>query len=83
MCLSPFLYLTQAILSDRYHGITYGYVYLYEYVSVSMCLTGTMAYMSPERIEGGMYGVSADVWSLGLALLTLALGRLPIPTHDG
>lgn len=45
--------------------------------------TGTMAYMSPERIEGGLYGVNADVWSLGLSLLTLALGRLPIPTHDG
>ena len=38
---------------------------------------GTGAYMSPERIQGGRYSVQCDVWSLGLTLLELGLGRYP------
>jgi serine/threonine protein kinase len=38
---------------------------------------GTYTYMSPERIGGLPYGYAADVWSLGLSLLTLVLGAFP------
>ena len=38
---------------------------------------GTFMYMSPERIKGEEYSFKADVWSLGLSLLTCALARFP------
>ena len=43
---------------------------------------GTMVYMSPERLAasasaGGGYSFAADIWSLGLSLLSVALGRYP------
>lgn len=44
---------------------------------------GTSAYLSPERIDpsssnNGQYnGYSADVWSMGLTLLELSMGRFP------
>eukprot|EP01041_Mallomonas_annulata_P004307 gene4307-8567_t len=44
---------------------------------------GTVTYMAPERIDGRDYSYPSDVWSLGLALLTLALGRLPLDTNGG
>ena len=40
---------------------------------------GTNAYMSPERIQGVGYGMSSDIWSLGLSLLEMVLGRFPFP----
>lgn len=36
---------------------------------------GTLYYMSPERIQGGEYGVKSDVWSMGIMLIELARGR--------
>lgn len=39
--------------------------------------------MSPERIQGNDYSYSSDVWSLGLSLMTVALGKLPISTKAG
>ncbi|KAG9100857.1 MAP kinase kinase (MEK) [Ceratobasidium sp. UAMH 11750] len=33
--------------------------------------------MSPERIQGAQYTVKSDVWSLGISLIELALGRFP------
>lgn len=44
---------------------------------------GTVTYMSPERINGDEYSYSSDVWSLGMMLLTTALGRLPFGTDKG
>ncbi|CAM9775146.1 unnamed protein product, partial [Ectocarpus sp. 12 AP-2014] len=44
---------------------------------------GTITYMSPERINGDEYSYSADVWSLGMMMLTTALGRLPFETKKG
>ncbi|GJN29431.1 hypothetical protein PR202_gb17657 [Eleusine coracana subsp. coracana] len=44
---------------------------------------GTMAYMSPERLDsnitaGGAYnGYAADIWSFGLTILQLHLGNFP------
>jgi hypothetical protein len=39
--------------------------------------------MSPERINGEAYSTPADVWSLGLSLMTVALGKLPLATSGG
>ena len=36
-----------------------------------------MQYMAPERISGETYTFSSDLWSAGVTLLTLALGRYP------
>jgi serine/threonine protein kinase len=39
---------------------------------------GSASYMSPERLRGGAYGPTSDVWSLGVLLFQLALcGRHP------
>uniref|UniRef100_A0AC34FET8 Protein kinase domain-containing protein n=1 Tax=Panagrolaimus sp. ES5 TaxID=591445 RepID=A0AC34FET8_9BILA len=35
---------------------------------------GTAIYLPPERIKGGAYSVSSDVWSFGLSLTEMALG---------
>jgi len=47
--------------------------------SVANTFVGTSHYMSPERIMGGAYSVKSDVWSLGITLQELALGRFPFP----
>ncbi|CAM9981878.1 unnamed protein product [Choristocarpus tenellus] len=39
--------------------------------------------MSPERIRGEDYSYASDVWSLGLSLLTTALGKLPFSNKAG
>lgn len=39
---------------------------------------GTCLFMSPERIKGEEHGFDSDIWSLGLSLAQLALGRNPI-----
>ncbi|CAM9441860.1 unnamed protein product [Scytosiphon promiscuus] len=44
---------------------------------------GTAVYMSPERLQGEPYGPAADVWSLGLSLLTLAIGQYPLEVIGG
>jgi len=38
--------------------------------------------MSPERIQGAEYTVRSDVWSLGITLIELALGRFPFSAND-
>ncbi|ORC93123.1 protein kinase [Trypanosoma theileri] len=38
---------------------------------------GTLVYMSPERLKGEAYSLSVDIWSLGLVIAELALGRCP------
>ena len=39
---------------------------------------GTNAYMAPERILGGDYRIHSDIWSLGLTIVELAIGRFPL-----
>lgn len=43
---------------------------------------GTVTYMSPERLNGDEYSYSSDVWSLGMMILTTALGGLPFETNN-
>ena len=37
----------------------------------SKTAVGTRSYMSPERIEGGKYGIKSDVWGIGLIVYEL------------
>ncbi|OMH86395.1 Dual specificity mitogen-activated protein kinase kinase dSOR1 [Zancudomyces culisetae] len=41
--------------------------------------TGKIMARKPERIQGFGYAVQSDVWSLGLTILEVALGRFPFP----
>lgn len=45
--------------------------------SIADTFVGTSTYMSPERIQGGVYSVKGDVWSLGLMLIEVATGKFP------
>ncbi|PWN18849.1 Pkinase-domain-containing protein [Microstroma glucosiphilum] len=45
--------------------------------SIADTFVGTSTYMSPERIQGDQYSVKSDVWSLGITIIELALGRFP------
>lgn len=38
--------------------------------------------IQPERIQGAQYTVKSDVWSLGISLIELALGRFPFSESD-
>ncbi|GJP44656.1 hypothetical protein CLOM_g4021 [Closterium sp. NIES-68] len=43
---------------------------------------GTPGYMAPEVVLGKSYGLSADVWSLGVVLHALLFGELPVHKQD-
>lgn len=51
--------------------------------SIADTFVGTSTYMSPERIQGDQYSVKSDVWSLGISVIELALGRFPFSDDDG
>jgi mitogen-activated protein kinase kinase len=50
--------------------------------SVANTFVGTSTYMAPERIQGGAYTVKSDVWSVGLTIMELAVGRFPFDQND-
>lgn len=50
--------------------------------SMANSFVGTRSYMSPERLQGTNYSVRSDLWSLGLSLVELAIGRYPIPETE-
>lgn len=52
---------------------------MHEETNQCQTFVGTIVYMSPERIAGQPYSYTSDIWSLGLSLLSLALGRYAIP----
>jgi serine/threonine protein kinase len=39
--------------------------------------------IKPERILGSPYSVKSDVWSLGITLMELSLGKFPFASSDG
>ncbi|KAJ3414303.1 MAP kinase kinase Wis1 [Chytridiales sp. JEL 0842] len=46
---------------------------------------GCQSYMAPERISvenAGTYTVQSDVWSLGLSVVEMALGKYPYPSEQ-
>lgn len=50
--------------------------------SVAETFVGTGTYMAPERIQGSPYTVKSDVWSVGLTLMELAIGKFPFNSAD-
>ncbi|KAF2084297.1 MAP kinase [Saccharata proteae CBS 121410] len=50
--------------------------------SVAETFVGTGTYMAPERIQGAKYTVKSDVWSVGLTLMELAIGKFPFMNND-
>ena len=50
--------------------------------SVTHTFVGTNAYMAPERILAQSYSVKSDVWSLGISVMELAIGRFPYPADE-
>ena len=40
----------------------------------------TFSFFQPERLTGARYSIHSDVWSFGLSLVELVVGRFPIPT---
>jgi serine/threonine protein kinase len=47
-------------------------------------ITGkTNYYLSPERLSSAGYTASADIWSIGVVICSLALGHVPWPVNDG
>jgi mitogen-activated protein kinase kinase len=45
--------------------------------SIADSFVGTSTYMSPEKVQGAPYTVTADVWSFGLMMVELATGTFP------
>ncbi|ORC93590.1 putative protein kinase [Trypanosoma theileri] len=43
---------------------------------------GTATYMSPERIQGRTYSTPSDIWSVGVLIAQLLLGRFPFPSAE-
>lgn len=50
--------------------------------SVADTFVGTGTYMAPERIQGSPYTVKSDVWSVGLTLMELAIGKFPFSVDN-
>ncbi|XP_028411798.1 dual specificity mitogen-activated protein kinase kinase 1-like [Dendronephthya gigantea] len=47
--------------------------------SMANSFVGTRSYMAPERLQGNIYSIQSDIWSLGLSLVEMAIGRYPVP----
>lgn len=50
--------------------------------SIADTFVGTSTYMAPERIQGERYTVKSDVWSFGLTIMELAIGKFPFATNE-
>lgn len=50
--------------------------------SIADTFVGTSTYMAPERIQGEAYTIKSDVWSVGLTVMELAIGRFPFDIND-
>jgi serine/threonine protein kinase len=50
--------------------------------SIADTFVGTSTYMAPERIQGDRYTVKSDVWSYGLSIMELAIGRFPFSSNE-
>ncbi|KAG9252000.1 kinase-like domain-containing protein [Emericellopsis atlantica] len=50
--------------------------------SIADTFVGTSTYMAPERIQGEKYTVKSDVWSFGLSVMELAIGKFPFAASE-
>mmetsp|Transcript_909 Transcript_909/g.1500 ORF Transcript_909/g.1500 Transcript_909/m.1500 type:complete len:895 (+) Transcript_909:151-2835(+) len=49
----------------------------------SNSFVGTMCYMAPERIRNEQYGFPGDIWSVGMTILAVLRGCMPLSSGDG
>lgn len=49
--------------------------------SIADTFVGTSTYMAPERIQGEKYTVKSDVWSFGLSIMEMAIGKFPFASE--
>ena len=45
-------------------------------------LCGTIAYVAPEVLMKKGYGIASDIWSIGVIMFLVLLGKLPFNGHD-
>ncbi|KAI1850598.1 hypothetical protein JX265_004308 [Neoarthrinium moseri] len=50
--------------------------------SIADTFVGTSTYMAPERIQGEKYTVKSDVWSFGLSIMEMAIGKFPFAASE-
>jgi len=50
--------------------------------SMANSFVGTRSYMAPERLQGSHYSVQSDIWSLGLSMVEMSIGRYPVPPPE-
>ena len=55
---------------------------LFETLNLCKSFVGTMAYMSPERMNSEDYSYPSDVWSLGLIIYEMATGEFCYPEKN-
>ena len=48
-------------------------------LSLSLSFPLPLSSSQPERLQGSEYTILSDIWSLGISLVEMALGRYPIP----
>ena len=46
-------------------------------------IAGTLPYMAPELLVGGMPDERSDIWALGVLLNEMATGHQPFTGHNG
>eukprot|EP01034_Spumella_vulgaris_P024943 gene24943-31343_t len=51
--------------------------------SLADSFVGTFDYMAPERLSGDAYSFASDIWSCGLTIHSVALGRYPYKGAEG
>lgn len=51
--------------------------------SLADSFIGTFEYMAPERLSGESYSFSSDIWSFGLSIHALAIGKFPYEQKKG
>lgn len=51
-------------------------------INIWPCCVLSVFVVKPERLQGTHYSVQSDVWSMGLSLVELSIGRYPIPPPD-
>lgn len=70
------------IANDRVHVMDFGLAVLQDQYEPEDALTGTMAYMAPELLQGGSPSVASDLYAVGMMAYEIFTGEYPFQTTD-